>query len=200
MLIEHLGKSPTISSEAYVAPSATICGDVRIGAGSRILHGAAIVAEGGSVSIGREVIVLENAVVRSTARWSTRIGDNVLIGPNAHVAGATVEEQVFVATGAAIFHGSVLEARSEVRIHGVVQVNSRLTSDATVPIGWVAVGDPAEILPPGEHDRIWSIQQTLDFPATVYGVDRPGAGGSSMPEITRRLSRLYGTFAEDRQL
>jgi carbonic anhydrase/acetyltransferase-like protein (isoleucine patch superfamily) len=200
MLIEHLGKSPTISLEAYVAPTATICGDVTIGDGSRILHGAAIVAEGGSVTIGREVIVLENAVVRSTARWSTQIGDNVLIGPNAHVAGATVEKQVFIATGAAIFHGAVLEERSEVRIHGVVHVKSRLASNATVPIGWIAVGDPAEILPPSEHDRIWSIQQTLNFPQTVYGVERPGAGGSRMPEVTRRLSELYATFAEDREL
>jgi carbonic anhydrase/acetyltransferase-like protein (isoleucine patch superfamily) len=197
MLIEHLGKSPTVSSEAYVAPTATVCGDVTIGRGSRILHGAAIVAEGGSVTIGSEVIVLENAVVRSTARCSARIGDNVLIGPHVHVAGATVEEQVFIATGAAIFHGSKLGARSEVRIHGVVHVNSRLPSDAIVPIGWVAVGDPAEILPPGEHDRIWSIQQTLGFPETVYGVDRTGAGGSRMPEVTRRLSKLYASFAED---
>ncbi len=200
MLIEHLGKSPAVSSEAYVAPTATVCGDVTIGRGSRILHGAVIVAEGGSITIGREVIVLENAVVRSTTRRSTRIGDNVLIGPNSHVAGATIEEQVFVATGAAIFHGSTLGARSEVRIHGVVHVNSRLASDATVPIGWIAVGDPAEILPPGEHERIWSIQKNLDFVQTVYGVEPAPGGSSNMPEITRRLSELYRSFAEDRHI
>jgi len=41
-----------------------------------------------------------------------------------------------------------------------------------VPIGWVAVGDPAHILPPDQHDAIWAIQKPLDFPATAYGLSR----------------------------
>ncbi len=201
MLIEHLEKSPTIDPEAYVAPTATVCGDVTIAAGARILHGASIVAEGGSITIGSMCIVLQNAVVRSTGRCSTVIERQCLIGPNAHVVGCRLAEQVFVATGAAVFHGSTLEARSEVRIHGVVHVNSRLPADATVPIGWIAVGDPAEILPPDQHDEIWAIQKGLNFPETVYGVERTMLEGKSkMPEVTRRLSELYGSFRSDRML
>lgn len=200
MRIEHQGESPRIHPEAWVAPTATVCGAVTIGAGSRVLHGASIVAEGGRIEIGERCIVLENAVVRSTARCSTSIADHCLVGPGAHVVGCTLEESVFVATGAAIFHGSTLGARSEVRVHGVVHVGSRLAPDATVPIGWIAVGDPAEVLPPGEHERIWSIQQELDFPGTVYGVERAGAGTTAMPEITRRLSELYGSFRDDREV
>jgi hypothetical protein len=49
-----------------------------------------------------------------------------------------------------------------------------------VPIGWVAVGDPAHILPPSEHEQIWSIQQTLDFPRTVYGVTREASAKERM--------------------
>jgi carbonic anhydrase/acetyltransferase-like protein (isoleucine patch superfamily) len=196
MLIKHQDKPPQIHRSAYVAPGAIVCGDVTVGEGARILHGAVVTAEGGKISIGRYCVVMHNAVIRSTARHSASTGDHCLIGPNAHLAGCTLEESVFVATGAAVFHGARLGARSEVRVNGVVHVKSHLMPDATVPIGWVAVGSPAEILPPGDHEEIWAIQKTLDFPQVVYGVGRPAPGHSNMPEITRRLSRIYGDHRE----
>ncbi len=47
MLLEHQGKRPRIHESAYVAPTATICGDIVVGAESRVLFGAIITAEGG---------------------------------------------------------------------------------------------------------------------------------------------------------
>jgi carbonic anhydrase/acetyltransferase-like protein (isoleucine patch superfamily) len=85
MILTHNGKKPTIDPTAYVAPTATVCGDVSIGAHCRIMFGACLVAEGGSIEIGTHCIVLENAVIRSTSRHSARIGDHCLIGPNVHV-------------------------------------------------------------------------------------------------------------------
>lgn len=197
MLIKHLDSAPDIHPSAFVAPGSTVCGKVEVGEGSRILHGAVVVAEGGSLKIGRHCVVMHNAVVRSTQKYATEIGDHCLVGPNAHVVGCSLEESVFIATGAAVFHGARIGTRSEVRVNAVVHLKSRIEPESTVPIGWVAVGDPAEILPPGEHDRIWSIQEPLDFPQSVYGVDRPGLGDTIMPEVTRRLSRLYGSHADD---
>ncbi len=197
MLIKHLDSLPDIHPSAIVAPGAAVCGNVQVGEGSRILHGAVVVAEGGSLKIGRHCVVMHNAVVRSTQKFSTEIGDHCLIGPNAHVVGSSLEKSVFIATGAAVFHGARIGTRSEVRINGVVHLKSRLEPESTVPIGWVAVGDPAEILPPGEHDRIWSIQKPLDFPQSVYGIDRPEAGDTIMPDVTRRLSHLYSSHADD---
>ena len=71
MLIEHRGKRPKVDSSAYVAPNATLCGDVTIGADSRILFGVVIVAAGGPVQIGSHCIVMENAVIRGTVRHPT---------------------------------------------------------------------------------------------------------------------------------
>lgn len=65
MILEHKGKKPSIHPTAYIAPNATICGDVTIGANSRIMFGAQIIAENNSISIGENCIVLENAVLRS---------------------------------------------------------------------------------------------------------------------------------------
>jgi|SRR5437588_2348612 len=66
MLIEHEGSIPEIDSSAYVAPNATICGNVSIGRGTRIMFGACIVAEGAPITIGENCIVMESAVIRST--------------------------------------------------------------------------------------------------------------------------------------
>src|SRR6266403_1770302 len=66
---------------------------------------ACLIAEGGSIEIGLHCIILENAVIRSTSRHSARIGNHCLIGPNAHVTGCTLKDEVFIATGAAGFHG-----------------------------------------------------------------------------------------------
>lgn len=194
MLIKHQGQAPQVDPTAYVAPNAVVCGNVTIGPGCRIMHGALLIAESGSIAIGRECIVMENAVLRSSETHPLNMGNNCLVGPNAHVVGCTVEDEVFIATGAAIFHSARLGKGSEVRINGVVHLKSHLAAGETVPIGWIAVGDPAQILPPDEHDRIWEIQKPLDFPLAVYGFERSEA---TMEKITRRLSERLGSHAFD---
>jgi carbonic anhydrase/acetyltransferase-like protein (isoleucine patch superfamily) len=195
MLISHRNKAPVVHPTAWVAPDATVCGEVVIGAHTRVLFGARVIAEGGRIEIGEHCIIMENAVVRSTARHSTQISNHCLIGPNAHVVGCTVEDEVFIATGAAIFHGAKLGKGAEVRINGVVQLKSRLPAGATVPIGWVAVGDPIAILPPDQHDAIWALQKPLNFPLEVYGFDREEA---DMVKITTRLSEALSSHKEDK--
>ena len=173
MFITHAGKSPQIDSEAFCAPDATICGAVSIGKGSRIMHGARIIAEGGKIVIGNNVIIMQNAVVRSTSTHNCIIGSSVLIGPTAHIVGATIENEVFLATGTSIFHGSHIGAQSVVRIHGVVHVNTHLAAKTSVPIGWVAVGNPAQLFSTDQAEELWAVQEPLNFAKTVYGVDQP---------------------------
>jgi carbonic anhydrase/acetyltransferase-like protein (isoleucine patch superfamily) len=193
MIIEHRGRRPVVHESAYVSPAAVLSGDVTVGAGSRVLHGAVLSAEDGPVRIGDNVVVMENALVRGRASHPATVGDSVLIGPHAHVNGSTVGDRCFVATGASLFPGSVLGAGAEVRINGVVQVNTRLAVDAVVPIAWVAVGDPAQLFSPDRHDEIWAVQRELGFAATVYGAD----AGATMEDIMRGQSRFYGEHRDD---
>ena len=197
MIVTHHNKSPQIHPSAYIAPNATICGDVMIGAGCRIMFGACVVAEGQPLELGENCIIMENAVIRSTDSHPTKVGSHCLIGPHAHLVDCTLEDCVFVATGASVFHGAKLGYGSEVRINGVVHLRAELPAHATVPIGWVAVGAPAQILPPDQHDAIWAIQKPLDFPKFVYGVERPPEGESAMPEITRRRSEALASHKAD---
>lgn len=197
MLMKHRGKHPHVHKSAYVAPNAVICGDVTIGENCRILFGAVVVAEGGPVVIGSHCIIMEHAVIRGSRPHPIHIGDHVIIGPRAYLTGCTVEDNVLLATGATIFNGARIGTRAEVRINGVVHLKTKLLADAVVPIGWIAVGDPAEILPPNEHDRIWSLQESLNFPKTVFGLERPSAGGTIMPELTQRWAKALGRHQED---
>jgi carbonic anhydrase/acetyltransferase-like protein (isoleucine patch superfamily) len=193
MLYEHRGRRPVVPESAYVAPSAVLCGAVVLSESSRVLHGAVLTAENGEVHLGVNSVVMENALVRGRADHPALIADAVLVGPHAHVNGATVEEEVFIATGAALFPGSVAGAGSELRINSVLQVNSRLEPGAVLPIGWIAVGNPAQLFSPDRHEELWAIQRELDFPGTVYGVPR----GTSMRDIMARQSEYYGAHAED---
>ena len=59
----------------------------------------------------------------------------------------------------------------------------------------MAVGDPASILPPDQHDRIWAIQKPLNFPLTVYGLEREEA---DMVKITRRLAASLASHRDDK--
>jgi carbonic anhydrase/acetyltransferase-like protein (isoleucine patch superfamily) len=196
MILEHRGRRPVVAESAYVAPSAVVCGAVVLGERARVLHGAVLTAEDGEVRVGDDVVVMENALVRGRAAHPAVLGDAVLVGPHAHVNGATVEDEVFIATGAALFPGAVAGARSELRIHAVLHVRSRLEPDTVVPIGWIAAGDPAQLFPPERHDELWEVQRELDFPGTVYGVPR----GTPMREVMARQTRFFGAHRDDREI
>ena len=193
VIITHRGHTPSIDPTATVATTAVVSGEVTVGPGARILDGAVVTSEDGTVTIGEDVVIMEHALVKARAGHNVTIGAATLVGPHAHVNGASVGSSCFIATGASLFPGSRLGEGVEVRIGGVVQVNTWLDDGATVPIHWVAVGRPAVILPPERHDEIWGIQRGLDFMGTVYGVDR----GTPMTELMREQSAWYQAHDDD---
>ena len=195
MLVEHRGRRPVVHPSAYVAPTAVLCGDVRVGAAARILFNAVVTAENGSVELGERVVVMEHALVRGRAAHPVVIERDVLIGPHAPVNGARIGAEAFIATGAALFPGAAVGSRAEVRINAVVHVNSTIPDGGLVPIGWVAVGD--EVLPPDRHDDIWAIQRELDFADTVYGEPR---GEDLMARVMPKQAAWLGAHRDDRIL
>jgi carbonic anhydrase/acetyltransferase-like protein (isoleucine patch superfamily) len=198
---EHAGRQPQVDATTRVAPTAVIVGDVTIGAGCSIGFGAVIVAESGPVRIGAHCVIMDTAVLRGTRKDALTIGENVLIGPRASLVGCTIEENAFIATGASIFNAAHIGARAEIQVNGIVHLRSRLPPDAVVPLGWIAVGDPAIIRASTAHDEIWAVQKTLDFPGYVFGAERPEPGDSFMPEMMPRYAdALRRWHADDREV
>jgi carbonic anhydrase/acetyltransferase-like protein (isoleucine patch superfamily) len=140
---------------------------------------------------------MDTAVVRGVRDNPVSVGNNALVGPRAYLTGCSIGDNVFLATGATVFNGAQIGEGSEVRINGVVHLRTVLPPNSIVPIGWIAVGDPAEILSPDQHERIWSIQKQLDFPQYVFGVPRPPEGESFMPSVMPRYARLLHRHTED---
>ena len=110
VFIEHRLKTPQVSESAYIAPTAVLAGDVTIGPHSRVLFGAVITAEGGPVEIAANCVIMEHAVIRGVPGQETRVGDNVLVGPHAHLTGCVIEGDSRIATGAVVFNGARIEA------------------------------------------------------------------------------------------
>jgi carbonic anhydrase/acetyltransferase-like protein (isoleucine patch superfamily) len=176
---------PRIHPTARIASTAVLEGDVRIAAHSRVLHGAILSAGDGVIEVGAYGIVMEQAVLRATRRFPLTIGDHCLIGPHSSISGATIGDRVFLATGASVFPAARIGRGSEVRVNAVVHLRTVLAEGSTVPIGWIAVGDPAQQFPPVQHEQIWAVQRELDFPGFVFGIDRDD------PDAMVRLTERY---------
>ncbi|OQM75551.1 gamma carbonic anhydrase family protein [Manganibacter manganicus] len=181
---------PKIHPTARIAPNAVISGDVEIGPDTSVGFGTVIVAESGPVRIAGKTVIMENAVLRGIRGCPLHVGRNVLIGPRAVLNGCVIGEEAFIATGATIFNGAIIGARAEVRINAIVHLRTRLAAGAMVPLGWIAVGDPAHILPPDRHEEIWTIQKELDFPSFVFGVARPPEGETIMRDVIPRYAAM----------
>ena len=185
VFVEHRLKAPQVAESAYIAPTAVLAGDVAVGPHSRVMFGAVITAEGGAVVIGSNCIVMENAIIRGVPNQQTRLGDHVVVGPHAHLTGCVIEGDSRIATGAVVFNGARIETGAEVEFNAVVYVNTVVPSGTAVPMGWFAGGQPAELVAPGDRDRIRAIMGPLDYPGTVFGV----GADVQMPDIARRYAR-----------
>ena len=146
MLIEHLGERPITDPTARIAPTAVLCGDVRVGPDTSVGFGAVLTAESGPIVVGRQCVIMENAVIRGTKRHPASVGDHVLVGPGAYLSGCAISARAFLATGSRVQWRRWRPGRSV--MIATVHLLTNLPEDATVPIGWVAVGDPAQMLPP----------------------------------------------------
>ena len=84
-----------MAPDAWIAPTAVLSGQVRVGSGSCVLHGAVLTDDGGPVEVGANCVIMEHAVVRGTPRHPVRIGDHVLAGPHCYLTGCTISDEVF---------------------------------------------------------------------------------------------------------
>ena len=171
VLIRHLGMSPSVHPEAYVAPTAVLSGQVSVGC-----------------------VIMENAVLRGTPRHRLLIGDRVLAGPHAQLTGCTVADEVFIAAGAMVCNGAHLGRAAAVAPGAVVHFGAIVAPAARIPAGWVAVGDPARPYPPGQAEAIRAglAEAGWSFLPLVFGVD--DAGGRR-DQLRAALARYTAAMA-----
>jgi carbonic anhydrase/acetyltransferase-like protein (isoleucine patch superfamily) len=198
MIYELPGRKPVMKGDYYVAPNAAVIGTVVLENNASVWWNVTIRGDNDLITLGENVIVMENALIRATSTNPVHIGDHVLVGPMASVSGATIGDEVFLATGTRVFNGARIGDRCEVRINAVVHLRTVLPPETVVPIGWVAVGTPVQILPAERHEEIWAAQRELDFPGYVFGLDRETP--DLMVQLTERYGRGLARHADDRRV
>src|ERR1044072_2291881 len=150
------GKSPQIPEDCFVAPNATIVGDVVMGAQCSVWFNAVIRGDVNSIRMGDKVNVQDGACIHCTyKKAATTIGNNVSIGHHAIVHGCTVEDNVLIGMGAIVMDGARIGNGS------IIAAGAVVLEDTDVAPGSIMAGVPArrvksvspELLT-GEIDRI----------------------------------------------
>ena len=132
-----------------------------------------------------------DAVLRGTPRNPLTIGDHVLAGPHSYLTGCTVSDEVFIATSAMVFNGAQLGQASSVALGGAVHIGCVVPPQTRIPIGWVAVGDPARLYPPGAAGEIRAgLDEAGGFLPLVFGTDPAADRGAQMRTAMRRYTRF----------
>ncbi|MCY1508691.1 Protein YrdA [compost metagenome] len=135
--------SPEWGESCFIAPNATIVGDVKIGNGCSVWFNAVIRGDVNSIIIGDETNIQDGAVIHATyLKAATAIGNRVSVGHNAIVHGCTVKDHVLIGMGAIVMDHAVVEAFCIIAAGSVILENSICES------GYLYAGTPAKKIKP----------------------------------------------------
>lgn len=139
LILDCRGYTPKFGNNNYLAPNATIVGDVETGHDCSIWFNAVVRGDVNSIRIGNKVNIQDNAVLHCTyENTKTVIGNNVSIGHNALVHGCTIEDNVLIGMGAIVMDNCHIEANALIAAGAVVLENTR------VEAGSIYAGVPAK--------------------------------------------------------
>jgi carbonic anhydrase/acetyltransferase-like protein (isoleucine patch superfamily) len=150
------GVSPSFGKNVYIAPNATVVGDVVIGDDCSIWFNAVIRGDVNSIRIGNKVNIQDGCIIHCTyQKAKTVIGNNVSIGHNAIVHGCTLHDAVLVGMGSIIMDGAEVGSNSIIAAGAVVLENTKIEQGSIYGgIPARKIKDIPQELIQGEIDRI----------------------------------------------
>jgi len=131
------GKVPKIADDAFVAPTATVIGDVTIEAGASVWYNAVLRADYAPIIIRRGANVQDGSVLHSGSELATEVGVRVTVGHLCMVHGATLGEEALIGNGSTVLDGARIGSRCLVAAHSLV------LSGAIFEPGMFIAGAPA---------------------------------------------------------
>lgn len=133
---------PQLGPESWVAPSADLIGDVRLGARASVWFGAVIRADNTPILIGKESNIQDGAVCHSDPHAPLTVGTGVTVGHQAILHGCTVGEGALIGMGARVLNGAVIGARC------IVGAGALVPEGKSFEDGQLLVGVPARVVRP----------------------------------------------------
>ena len=132
-------KAPAIHPSAFIAPTATVVGDVRIEEGASVWYGAVVRGDTSYAVIGKGANIQDGAVVHGRANMPALIGEEASIAHNAVIHGATIGARALIANGAQVLDGAVVGEGA------LVAAGSVVLPETVIPAGMLAAGAPAQV-------------------------------------------------------
>ena len=141
-VVTYQGVQPTIGEDCYIAPTATLIGDVTLGDGASVWFGAVLRGDVSPIRIGRDTNIQDGTVIHGEDGCPTIIGENVTVGHSAIIHAATVGDRVLVGMGA------VLLSRCRIGDDTIIGARALVTEETEIPPGSLALGMPAQVKRP----------------------------------------------------
>lgn len=136
-LFSFEGKTPTVHPDAWIAPTATLVGDVTVEANASVWYGVVIRADFGTIVIREGANVQDNSVIH-VGPGTCEVGPGATIGHLCLVHDCTIGAEALIGNGAIVLDGSVIGPRA------LVAAGSTVTPETQVPGETVAYGSPAK--------------------------------------------------------
>lgn len=143
--------TPTFEN-AYIAPNATIVGDVSLGTDVSIWYGAVLRGDSGKITVGKGSNVQDNCVIHE----NTTLGEGCTVGHGAILHGCTIGNHCLVGMGAIVLDGAVLED------HCMVGAGALVTGKTHAPAGSLLLGNPAKVVKPLTPEQLAYIRQDAE--------------------------------------
>jgi carbonic anhydrase/acetyltransferase-like protein (isoleucine patch superfamily) len=151
---------PDIDELAYVAPDAVVIGRVTIGPEASVWPGAVLRGDHGTITVGARTSVQDGTIVHCTARHPTVIGEDCVVGHNAHLEGCVIEPGCLIGSGSVTLNRVVVGAGS------IVAAGAVLPEDFIVPAGSLVAGVPAAVKRSGV-DATWTKRAVRTYVETA---------------------------------
>lgn len=131
--------APVVDPAAWVAPTASVVGRVRLGPDASIWYGTVVRADQERIAIGAASNVQDGSVLHADPGRPVTIGERVTIGHRAVVHGATVEDDVLIGMGSVVLNGARIGTGS------IVGAGAVVAEDTDVPPGSLVLGVPGRV-------------------------------------------------------
>ncbi|MBE6075078.1 MAG: gamma carbonic anhydrase family protein [Selenomonas ruminantium] len=157
-IIPYKSVAPKIDPSVFLAPTATVAGDVEIGEGASIWFNVVIRGDFQPIRIGKNTNVQDNAVIHVMANVPTEIGDEVTIGHNAIIHARKIGNNCLVGMG------SILLGYTEIGDNVVIGAGTMITQHKKIPSNSLVYGNPAQIIRALREDEIEALHDSaLDY-------------------------------------
>ncbi len=156
------GLRPTLSASSWIAPSADVIGDARLGKEVSVWFGAVIRADNTPIVVGDRSNVQEGAMLHSDPGAPLAVGQGVTVGHHAILHGCTIGDNVLIGMGAQVMNNAVIAENC------VVGAGALVTEGKSFPPGSLIIGAPAKAVKELSPEAIEGLRQSAD----VYAAKR----------------------------